>query len=821
MDKELLKAVYEFEIKGNFAEAEDMLSKISLEGDAAEKSEAFFLLGKIQELSASPQNAAFYYRQALANPKSAGMAYFLASRIAALDSSPERLVERPIRLRSPVERSFPGESPAVLLSNGALYRLPSDDSPLEKLPLPEGSKVQAVSPAGIWYTDGDGRTLRFQTRDLNLPSRSIDLHSEILHVVPISNTAAAAMTQNGLSLVGGDGVRLSLENRYRGCKIVGTYSPTESLVLNCEDNALHFIRMDTGSEEQILSLPSPILKTFLTDDGVFVLTSSSIRHYKPQSGPSIIWKREGLSIEAAAMFGPGLAVLESDGTLRLWNLSTGRETERATVDGETLFEISAGALGVFSGEGALTVLDSALNPLWHYHFGRPLAAAPVKSGSKIHLPFDKGEILPMTALHFGKKPLLSETFAEKASAFQSAGEWDSAKVYIDSALALEAGNPTATYLFAVNLERIGASETARADAWARAVRFSSGDKKAASGILAHFAKIVGASYARILPLSPHTLYPNLFGAGHRLYTVDPAAQKLFSFEAETGNLRWTRELGELETSPILSNDASHLAFASGFRANILELSPNGKTLHADLPGKPFQLQFADGALFVSTWNGYFVKLLPPGYRIAWARKLFDMPFLIDFSKSSISAVSLEGSFGFVNPVTGQNAEAFSQTGQNVVSAELSDSLLAIATDKNEIRIYDKRGKLHSTLSASSSVLFLKWVSLGANDYLLAGFSDQKINLYSPATREPIWTYPGKGSVYMTPVVRGNSLYIDQHTHIAKISLSKGTVEFRYPTPGGAGTPFILGNTLFCTSPKRLLYAFPLSNNEVLHERKSE
>lgn len=810
MDKQLQKAVYEFEIKGNFAEAEDMLSKISLEGDAAEKSEAFFLLGKIQELSANPQNAAFYYRQALANPGSAGMAYFLASRIAALDSNPERLVGRPIRLPAPVERTFPGDAPAVLLSNGTLYRLPGEDSPIKKLPLPEGSKVQAVSSAGIWYVDGDGRTLHFQIRDLNLPPRSLNLHSGILNVTPISNTLAAAMTKNGLSLVSGDGVRLSLENRYRGCEIVGKYSPTESLVLNCEDNTLHFIRMDAGGEERTLSQPSPILKTFLTDNGVYVLTSSTIRHYKPQSGETVIWKREGLSVEAAAIFGTELAVLESNGTLRLWNLVTGRETERTTVDGESLFEISTGALGVFSGEGALTVLDSALNPLWRYHFGRPLAAAPVKSGSKVYLAFDKGELLPMTALHFGKKLLLSERFAEKAAAFQSSGKWDSAEVCIDSALSLEAGNPTATYLFAVNLERIGASETARAEAWARAVRFSSGDKKAAPGTLAHFAKIVGASYARLLPLSPHALYPNLFGTGHRLYTVDPAAHKLLSFDAETGNLRWTRELGELETSTILSNDASHLAFADGFRVNILDLSPSGKPLHAELPGKPFQLQFADGALFVSTWNGYFVKLLPPGFRIAWARKLFDMPFLFNFSKASISVVSLEGAFGFVNPTTGQNSEAFALAGQNVVSADLSDSLLAIATDKNEIRIYDKSGKSLSTLSASSSVLFLKWVTLGANDYLLAGFSDQKINLYSTATKEPIWTYSGKGSVYMTPVVRGNSLYIDQHTHIAEISLSKGTVEFRYPTPGGAGTPFILGNTLFCTSPKRLLYAFPLS-----------
>ncbi|MDY6370664.1 MAG: hypothetical protein SPL20_12625, partial [Fibrobacter sp.] len=92
MDIELYEAVYQFELKGNFAEAQDMLSRISIEGDDEDKSKAFFLLGKIQEVSENPQTAAFYYRQALASPNNISEAYFLANRIAALDSSPERIV---------------------------------------------------------------------------------------------------------------------------------------------------------------------------------------------------------------------------------------------------------------------------------------------------------------------------------------------------------------------------------------------------------------------------------------------------------------------------------------------------------------------------------------------------------------------------------------------------------------------------------------------------------------------------------------------------------------------------------------------------------
>lgn len=152
-----------------------------------------------------------------------------------------------------------------------------------------------------------------------------------------------------------------------------------------------------------------------------------------------------------------------------------------------------------------------------------------------------------------------------------------------------------------------------------------------------------------------------------------------------------------------------------------------------------------------------------------------------------------------------------ESGANISVLDLADSTLAVATDQNEIRLYGKNSETpFQVIPTNSAVLSAQWVSLGNAKYLLVGFADQKIGLYAQTSREPIWTFSGNNSVYTAPVVNGNYLYIDQQSHIAQISLSKGTVEKRFATPGGAGTPFILENTLFCTSPKRLLYAFPLA-----------
>ena len=70
-------------------------------------------------------------------------------------------------------------------------------------------------------------------------------------------------------------------------------------------------------------------------------------------------------------------------------------------------------------------------------------------------------------------------------------------------------------------------------------------------------------------------------------------------------------------------------------------------------------------------------------------------------------------------------------------------------------------------------------------------------------------YDGEAKLVQLPGTSGLFEILNNHAPIIS-SLAKGTLEKRYPTPGGSGTPFILDNTLFCTSPKRLLYAFPLS-----------
>ena len=65
MNALIQEAIYDFEMKGETAEAIRLLEKVSTQGDKEDRENAFFYLGKIKELASNRNSANFYYQQSL------------------------------------------------------------------------------------------------------------------------------------------------------------------------------------------------------------------------------------------------------------------------------------------------------------------------------------------------------------------------------------------------------------------------------------------------------------------------------------------------------------------------------------------------------------------------------------------------------------------------------------------------------------------------------------------------------------------------------------------------------------------------------------
>ena len=139
-----------------------------------------------------------------------------------------------------------------------------------------------------------------------------------------------------------------------------------------------------------------------------------------------------------------------------------------------------------------------------------------------------------------------------------------------------------------------------------------------------------------------------------------------------------------------------------------------------------------------------------------------------------------------------------------------DSILVLVSSTNKMLLQNTKRKDFSPIQVLMEYPIVSvQVFKDQNDTkIILSLADQSILLYSNIGT-PLWKYQGKKSIFSKPFIYDGLAWIDQGNELIALSLKDGKVVKTFNTPGGAGTPFILNHTLFCASPKRVLYGFPL------------
>ena len=174
-----------------------------------------------------------------------------------------------------------------------------------------------------------------------------------------------------------------------------------------------------------------------------------------------------------------------------------------------------------------------LYPLWHFNFAKPIESAPIQTNGNLYLNFGERKLVSIAPHYYGKKILRSETYAKQAADLVEHEEWDDLPPILDTLFKLEPGNAEGWFFKALYLEQKNGSEREKQKAWAEAVRLSSSNPQVTKLILNRYSKSIGAKFVNILPISPKTRYPQFFSGKKNLYTIDPAADKLFCINAGT------------------------------------------------------------------------------------------------------------------------------------------------------------------------------------------------------------------------------------------------------------------------------------------------
>ena len=807
METAIQEAIYIFEMKGETSEAIKILEDASINGDEDDKEKAFFYLAKIQELSSNNASASFYYGQSLAKTSDIPKAYWLSERESATNNTPEALLRAPISLKSPIQKVYGKDPTFLFLHDGSISKINEDH--VEVIAnAPSNRQVFDISKQGIWYQSSDGDSLVFKSFYANKQNASFHI-TDIIYFF-IEDNKAIVLGSKQLHLLNNKNIVAQIDDKYSGCLPEGFFTPTNDFVLNCTDNALHFVSSLDGTSKKSIAQFDIIKKVLIDKRLLFLVSGNYLYCYAPKQRTPPLWKVSVGNIENMFSFGKDIALLESSGKISLIDKSTGSIRKSVQSDASSIYPLAKGTLGLFSDEGTIITVDTLLYPLWHFNFAKPIESAPIQTNGNLYLYFGERKLVSIAPHYYGKKILRSEKYAKQAADIVEHEEWEDLPPILDTLFKLEPGNAEGWFFKALYLEQKNGSEREKQKAWAEAVRLSSSNPQVTKLILSRYSKSIGAKFVNILPISPKTRYPQFFSGKRNLYTIDPAADKLFCINAENGEIRYTRQLGAIDNSPVIENDENTLVVAFGYNMSLYDLNHDTAPVSIQLPGKAFKANVTENAIYISTWNGFLLKIMRPDNRLAWSRKIFSVPFLHVKSKESIFICNLEGEMTTLSDDSGQTRENSARKIAGQVTHLLSlDTTIAVASG-NKLHLFNQKNKEAPPLQIlmESAISSLQVIEELGEKRILVGLSDQSILLYSEAGA-PLWKYVGKNSIFTKPFVKEGFAWIDQGNEVIGISIKTGKKERKFSTPGGAGTPFVLNHTLFSASSKRLLYGFSL------------
>lgn len=809
MASQLQEAIYLFEMKGEVDESIRQLEKISRQGDDDDKEAAFFYLGKIYDLANNRAQSNHFYSRSQGFTHNTSKAYWLAGRDAATNYAPERLLQKVIPLRSPIRKFFPGKNANILFENGHIAKIESGMVIEIAAKLKEESHLLHINSDGMWYQNSSRDSVFFKPH--NSPNQIISFEVKNISQFTSVNGTAIAINEKGFYILDRKGSIIKGNTDYTSCQLQNEQFINDNFIVNCTDNALHFISASSATESFTIAQYDIIQKSFVYKNNIYLVSGNELFCYSLQNIKSPLWKVAIGNIESIQAFENNIVTLEASGKITLYDRNTGAILSSVRANASNIYSLAQGTLGLFSNEGSVITVDTLLRPLWGFNLAKAPMTEPIAKSRFIYIPFDNKKIYAIDAHYYGQRPLYSSKLASQAVHMAKRKQWDNISPILDSIIKNEPGNAEAHFLRAFSLEQHEVSEKERQKAWAEAVRLSTGSPQIARIVLKYYSRVIGASFASQLNVSPKTMYPQLFGSKKNLYTVDPATEQLICINVETGKQRWSKHIGKIGNAPVIQSDENSIVISTGYQMNIYDMNKDLFNKPLQLPGKAFNFTMTGDFIYASTWNGFLLKISRTTNNIVWSRKVYSMPFHVVKINRSLQLCNLDGELMRLNDDNGQTIDYSTNKVQvNITAMDGIDSTLVLVSSTNKLFLQNTKRKDFSPTQVlmENPIVSMQVFRDQNEDKIIISLSDQSILLYS-SIGTPLWKFPGRKSIFSKPFIYDGKAWIDQGNEIIAISIKTGKVVKTFNTPGGAGTPFILNHTLFSASPKRVLYGFPL------------
>jgi hypothetical protein len=572
------------------------------------------------------------------------------------------------------------------------------------------------------------------------------------------------------------------DSRFSHCKFEGELYLSQHIIYNCPDKSLRFISKKNGAEAWSgLPYTDIFAKVFLTYDGFFLYNENTLSFYKPEEGLSLAWIIPISGIQDMDIRGDKIFVLDIGGNINLLHKNSGQKILTAASDGEALFKAGIGLIGTYQKNGGISVFDSLLNHLWDYQIDGEILDKPILKEDSVVFNLTDGNAEVLYTRHYRK---FSQAIGNNT----------------DSLFSLESGNAFAWY----NLALRENSDSA----WRRAVIYGSRKREPYNVIFSEYAKNIGAKWVKSLPVHSKIIYPQILSDASGIFIWDAEYQNLIRISPETGSTGSYIDLPKDKKYEIKGYEPPWLMLYSDFRLSQFSIKEQ-KVVFLDMPGVPLSFLHNKDSVYIGLMNGFVLKYLAPKMRLEWSRKVSSAPVFL--SLGDYGAYSF--SQGKITLLSQKNSNEFGVDLSNASLFKSKNGTFAVASeDGATVQIYsEKKGfSLLENFSMPVPVVSLEFLENDGKLFMLAGMANQSVSLFELPGGKQVWTFNGKGSASMQATRHGSNIWLDQEDAIVALDFSTGKVVKSYKILGSGASILIHGNTLYCATPQKLMYAFPIN-----------
>lgn len=560
------------------------------------------------------------------------------------------------------------------------------------------------------------------------------------------------------------------DERFVNCEKEGELYLAQHIVYKCPDNSLHLVSKKDGTETWNIPFPEKPAKVFLTLDGLFLYCQNSLYFYSLGNGLESPVRISTLDVQDVKAIGDKIYVLDISGNISLFNKNSGKIVSGAKSDGEKFFEPGIGLIGTYQKSGGISVFDTLLNNLWDYQIDGEIDTVTVSADSVIFY-LQNGSTESLYTRHYRKLAVRDDS-----------------------------GNALTWYNIAVREK----SDSA----WRRAVIYGARKPEFSSVIFLDYAQRIGAKWVKYMPVSSTISYPKMFSEANWLFVYDDGSQSLLKFSLETGNAGGEIFLPKEKKYTLANDYPPWLVLSSGYWLSQFSLREQS-SLSIEMPGVPFSYLRSKDSIYVGLWNGFVLKYFTPKMRLEWSRKV-----------SSAQVFLAVGNMGLYSLSQGKATLLSSERAEKVFNLDLSgtvsdfkfkNGLFTVALEDGKIQIFSEAEQFKSlgAFSVNSPVISIELLEMNGKTYALVGEANQNLSLYEIPSATHVWTFKSKGSAAMNGVLHGQYVWLDQAGSVVALDIKTGKEVKKYPIFGNGASISIHGNTLYCATPEKLLYAFPL------------